>query len=293
MNKLSEVAEAAKKYIKLNIEAGVSPEDTAKAANYSLRQLNRIFSLYTGLTLGEYIRWSKLSKAFFEVKHSETPIIEIAFKYDYETQESFTRAFKENFAVTPGDYRKTKQSITAKNWHVNEFIHQEAHNTLNEGLFTRGHVDNWIIIKPERLWVSIRKNTENLPAYKFYDLCGEEGVMKKASSFPNVVGMGGAYFSMKKNCQLSFGVEVETDYPKDLIGEYEVTRIPQSKYVVFNYPKYSIDKHGDAIRSTWGAQSDYAIKAQGLRWDFDNAPVFEDDDNEIGYILWFPACDAE
>ena len=116
--------------------------------------------------------------------------------------------------------------------------------------------------------------------------------MDKLRALPNVVGKGGAYFSMQKNCLLSFGVEVEMDYPQELIGEYEVTRIQQSKYVVFNYLKYPIDKHGDAIRSTWGAQQDYDIEAQGLSWDFEHAPVFEDDDEEMGYILWFPACDT-
>jgi len=33
--------------------------NAAKASNYSLKQLNRIFSLTTGLTLGEYIRLNK------------------------------------------------------------------------------------------------------------------------------------------------------------------------------------------------------------------------------------------
>lgn len=83
------------------------------------------------------------------------------------------------------------------------------------------------------------------------------------------------------------------DYQGDLLNKYEVIRIPQSKYVVFNYPKYSIDKHGDAIRSTWGVQGDFDIEAYNLRWDFDNTPIFESDDIEMGYSLWFPACDLE
>lgn len=293
MKKNNEITDMVKKYIYENIDENVSPTDTADAVNYSTRKLNRIFFLVTGLTLGEYIRWSKLAKAFFEVKHGGTPLIDICLKYGYETQGDFTRAFKDNFAVTPGDYRKTKQSITAKNWHVNEFIHQEAHNASSEGLFTRGHVEHWIVAKPERLWVSIRKNTENLPSYKFYNLCDKEGIIKKAEAFSNTVLVGGAYLPSKYNRLLSFGVEVETDYPPNLIGEYEVICILQSKFVVFNYPKYSIEKHGDAIRSTWGAQYNFDIKAKGLKWDVSNVPVFEIDNDEIGYALWFPARDAE
>lgn len=106
MSNFSKIVESAKMYIEENIKTSVTPEETAKASNYSLRQLNRIFSLSTGLTLAEYIRWSKLAKAFFEVKNSDNPLIDIALKYGYESQEGFTRAFKDSFAVTPGDYRK-------------------------------------------------------------------------------------------------------------------------------------------------------------------------------------------
>ncbi len=289
---LNEVAEAAKRYVQARVETGVVPEDAAKAANYSLKQLNRIFSLYTGMTLAEYVRWSKLAKALFEVRHGDAPLIDIALKYGYQTQEGFTRAFKDHFAVTPGDYRKSRHPITAKNWHVNELIHQEAHATSHKGPFTLGCVDNWLITKPERLWIPLRTNVEGLPAHEFYDLCGKEGVIGKASFFPDAVGVGGAYFSLTSNCLLSFGVEVEAGYPQSLIDGHEVVRIPQSQYVVFNYPKYSIEDHGDAIRSTWGTQKDYDIAAHGLKWDFDGAPVLEEDHGETGYTLWFPACDA-
>jgi len=132
INYYVDIAESVKKYIERNIEQGVSPSDTAKAANYSLKQLNRIFFMVTGLTIGEYIRWNKLAKALFELKHSDASIISIALKYGYDSQEAFTRAFKENFSVTPGEYKKMKSGFTAKNWHINQFIHQTAHNFLTE-----------------------------------------------------------------------------------------------------------------------------------------------------------------
>ncbi|MDR2579643.1 MAG: WYL domain-containing protein [Fibromonadaceae bacterium] len=132
MNYYIEVAESIKKYIERNIEHGVSPDKAAKVANYSLKQLNRIFFMVTGLTISEYIRWNRLAKALFELKHNDASIINIALKYGYESQEAFTRAFKENFNVPPGECRKPKREFSAKNWHVNQFIHQTAHNFLIE-----------------------------------------------------------------------------------------------------------------------------------------------------------------
>ncbi len=291
MNKYQEIVEATKKYIESNIECSVSPDDAAKEINYSLRQLNRIFSMSTGITVGEYIRWSKLAKSLFELKYSDNPVIDIALKYGYESQESYTRAFKDNFSLNPGEYRKTKQQVTAKNWHINQFIHQSAHNALAEGLYRRGNVDNWIIMKPDRIWVSGRRNTENLPSGKFYDVCEREGIMRKVGALSNVISICGAYFPSNDNSGLCFGAEVEEDYPPELLSEFEIFRVPQSKYVVFNYPKYPMENHGDAIYSTWHAQKDYDIAAQGMKWNLKKMPIFEDDD-EMGYVLFFPVSDV-
>jgi AraC family transcriptional regulator len=101
LNKYQEIVEAVKKYIESNIECVISPDDVANEINYSLRQLNRIFSMSTGITVGKYLRWNKLVKSLFELKYSDNPIIDIALKYGYESQESYMRAFKESFSINP------------------------------------------------------------------------------------------------------------------------------------------------------------------------------------------------
>ena len=246
----------------------------------------------TGITIGEYIRWNKLVKSLFELKYTDNSLIDIALKYGYESQESYMRAFKNSFSLNPGEYRKTKQQVTAKNWHINQLIHQSAHHTLDKGLCRRGNVDSWIIVKPDRIWAFARRNTEKLPAGEFYNTCVREGVMSKTGALTNVISIGGAYFPSDDNSGLRFGAEVAEDYPAELLYEFEIIQIPQSKYVVFNYPKYPIENHGDAICSTWNAEKDYNIAAQGMKWTFGELPVFEDDDEETGYTLYFPAADT-
>jgi predicted transcriptional regulator YdeE len=123
-------------------------------------------------------------------------------------------------------------------------------------------------------------------------MCEREGIMSKIGALSNVISIGGAYFPSNDNSCLSFGAEVADDYPIELLKEYEIIRVPQSKYVVFNYPEYPIENHGDAIYSTWNAQKDYDIAAQDLKWNFNEMPVFEDDDEETGYTLYFPALHA-
>lgn len=291
LNIYPEIVEATKKYIESNVEYTISPDAVAKEINYSLRQLNRIFSMSTGITLGEYMRWYKLVKSLFDLKYTDNPIIEVALKYGYESQESYMRAFKDCFSLNPGEYRKTKQQVAAKNWHINQLIHQSAHNTLDKGFFRQGNVYNWIIVKPDRIWASARRNTANLSAGEFYNVCIQEGIMSKTGALSDAISIGGAYFPSNDNGGLSFGAEVLEDYPIELLNGFEIFRIPQTKYVVFNYPRYPIENHGDAIYSTWRAQKDYDIEAQSLKWTFGKKPIFEVDDDETGYTLYVPASD--
>ena len=56
--------------------------------------------------LSEYIRFKKLSCAAIDLRETEKKIIEIAFKYGYESQDSFSLAFKKFHGHTPKEVRK-------------------------------------------------------------------------------------------------------------------------------------------------------------------------------------------
>jgi len=47
----------------------------------------------------------------------------------------------------------------------------------------------------------------------------------------------------------------------------------------------------DVINSTWNAQKDYDVAANGFLWAFDKIPYFETKDQETGYTLWFPVSE--
>lgn len=63
----------------------------------------------TGITLNEYIRRRKLSKAACELVETTKSIIDIAIFYGYGSQEAFTRAFKDMYGLTPKAYRVNKR----------------------------------------------------------------------------------------------------------------------------------------------------------------------------------------
>lgn len=284
------IIEAAKNYVNENIEEGISVEDIAHHLSYSVKQLNRIFIMMTGITSSEYLRWTRLIKAVFELKYSKAPIIEIALKCGYESQEGFTRRFKDIFGVTPGDYRMSEKSIKVDNRHINNMLHQMSHDTAAKGLCAKQNVDSWVVNKPARIWAIARRNHENLEPNDFYGLCARDGVMDKTGVLPDVLIEGGAILTMEhgKN-QLCFGVELSINYPVEMLNGFEILNIPEMIYVVFNCPPYAKEAHGSIIKSIWNAQREYNLEGHRLEWNYGEAPIIESDSAEFGYTMWFPA----
>ena len=103
----SELITKAIRYInneKRNSEMSI--EDVAVNAGFSTNYFNRIFFEHTGFNVMEYIRFTRLKSAAVSLRTSERSVIDIALDCGYETHESFTRAFKKQFGVSPTNYRK-------------------------------------------------------------------------------------------------------------------------------------------------------------------------------------------
>ena len=87
-------------YIENNL-LEVSAEDAANYIYSSSDHFQRMFLIVTGFTVSEYIRNRKLSLAGRELTDSNSKVIDIAFKYGYETPASFTKAFTRFHGFTP------------------------------------------------------------------------------------------------------------------------------------------------------------------------------------------------
>ena len=81
-------------------------ERIALLSGYSYSLFSRMFSIMVDYPLSEYIRFKKLSCAAIDLRETEKKIIEIAFKYGYESQNSFSLAFKKFHGHTPKEVRK-------------------------------------------------------------------------------------------------------------------------------------------------------------------------------------------
>lgn len=93
------------RYIESELDGKIDEGRVAMLSCYSYAMFSRLFSILTNMTLSEYIRLRKLTKAAVEINETSAKIIDIAVKYGYESSDSFTNAFKSFHHATPTEVR--------------------------------------------------------------------------------------------------------------------------------------------------------------------------------------------
>lgn len=112
-------------WINKNIESNLKIDDITIKSGYSKWHLQRLFSAETGQTLGHFIRERKLILIADNLITSNEPLINLAIKYGFDSQQSFTRAFHKKYQLPPQKYRKK-----FSRQHSNVFIPQESQITI-------------------------------------------------------------------------------------------------------------------------------------------------------------------
>ncbi|MDF2611237.1 MAG: AraC family transcriptional regulator [Lachnospiraceae bacterium] len=93
------------KYIENNLAEKISLDDLAKRACLSKYHYHRLFHKMVGESVNRYINKKRMENAAKELIETNQPIMEIALKNQYNSQEAFSRAFKKAYNHTPGQYR--------------------------------------------------------------------------------------------------------------------------------------------------------------------------------------------
>lgn len=98
-------------YLEENLLEKDNVENVAKEVGISSFYLQKGFKVTTEISMSEYVKNRRLYLAGLDVIADKTKIIDIAFKYGYNTPESFTKAFTRFHGVTPSGLRKNPSSI--------------------------------------------------------------------------------------------------------------------------------------------------------------------------------------
>ncbi len=134
--KSSEKFEYLIEYIENNLCEEISYKRLSQILGVNEYTMHRIFLFVTNYTVAEYIRKRRLSMSALDLIDGKEKIIDIALKYNYESSQAFSRAFKSMMGFLPSQINDNKNNIKffSKYELINEEITDEFHYHIEKDI---------------------------------------------------------------------------------------------------------------------------------------------------------------
>ena len=265
-------------YIEDNITEELDYEAIAKASFSSPFHFQRVFSILCGYTLGEYIRNRRLSLAGTELVCSNKKVIDIAYKYGYETPESFTKAFQKFHGFTPSQARSCNVNLKSFS-RLSIKISLEGGSIMNyriqekKAMLLTGYKRRFIGSPNDKQDQDHNFACETrLEQYILEGMCREHETIYQILTNFDSEGYDFYYaYQFPK-----WALDDMQDIPADIASRFENGMIPAGTYIVFEterceFPTAKMDELRMKAISEWLPTSGYELR---------DAP-------EIGVIHWF------
>jgi len=101
-------------FIDKNLESNLSLNTISEIAFFSPFHFHRIFKFITGETLNEYVTRRRIEKSALDLLHKSITTTEMAHKYGFSDNSSFSRAFKKYFGISPTEFKKQNPNRHSK-----------------------------------------------------------------------------------------------------------------------------------------------------------------------------------
>ena len=232
--------------------------------------LQRVFYTLFGKTIGSYIRERRLTEAGTDIKNGEK-VSFVAFKYGYESQESFTRAFKKFHGVNPGVAKKgiiisCLPAINMKNIKEGEFnmdIKIEKEKAFSIIVITKKFTEE--------------TSFENVP--KFWDEYYEKGYQKV------VPPMLGICINNNESLEFEYGIGSLEEYCNETPEGFKQINIPEHLWGKF----YTKGKMPAAIQKLWKEVVDWVHNSEyeiATNYDFECYSEGDSDSDDYVSGIW-------
>ena len=271
-------------YIGENLTKDVSLSDFARASLFSPWYSYRLFREYLGLTPAEYIRRLRLSQAAVRLRDENCRILDVALDLGFGNVDTFTRAFFREFGLNPSDYAKDPVPIPlfipygAK---YRELRKEQVDMSTLQTVFIH------TVRKPERLCIIKR----GVHAEDYFPYCEEVScdvwgiLMSMRSLCGEQVCMWLPERYKKPNTSTYVqGVEVETDYMGAVPEGFDVIRLPEAEYLMFQGEPFQEEDYCEAIQAVQQAMDRYDPAVIGYAWDDENPRIQLEPRGERGYV---------
>ncbi|WP_042474917.1 AraC family transcriptional regulator [Bacillus ndiopicus] len=230
-------------YMEEHLLENITIEQIAREANCSVYHFQRTFSLLTDMTIADYIRKRRLTLAAQEIMMTDNKIIDLAYKYGYDSPEAFTKAFRKQHGVTPSDARKKQCAI-------------QAYNRLVIQVSLKGAEPmKYKILEKEAFQVAGLKRTyncsndENLQGIPmFWDEVNANGTDQELGKLNDgeVKGVLGVCLPQQDaGNMIDYWIAAATN--SEVPNHFETLEIPAAKWVVFEV----VGPMPDAMQNAW------------------------------------------
>ena len=234
--------------------------------------LQRIFYSLIGKTIGSYIRERRLTEAGTDIKNGEK-VADVAIKYGYESQESFTRAFKKFHGVNPGVAKKG--------------IIISCVPAINMNNLKKGEISMDIKIEEENAFSIIvitkqfneETSFENVPT--FWDEYYEAGYQ---NAVPPMLGI---CINNTNSLEFEYGIGSLKEYCNKIPEGFKQINIPDHLWGKF----YTKGKMPTAIQKLWKEVINWVNNSEyEIATNYDFECYSEGDSNSDDYVsgIWVP-----
>ncbi len=286
MNMLNQL-NSAMDYIEKNICEEICVNTAAEIACVTTDSFIRFFSYMTGMTLTQYIRRRRLSLVCDELNSSDTPIVDLAVKYGYDSVASFSRAFANQHGFTPSHYRKNGGSLKVYppvSFHINvkgaqemDFRIIELEDTEVYGLSKA--YDSSDYTREELRQIMWTDRGDNIP----------ERICEGQFNHHDSTSFDGIWFGLWQDGR--YTIARRKDDVKDASLEKQI--IPAGTYACFTserggYAGREIPKLFELVFDSWLPASGYKLKSDTIVEVFHLWTKREQRKENRYYELWIP-----
>lgn len=255
-------------------------DEIAEHSGSSRSHLSRSFAMTTGISISAYLRGRRLSEAARKLAAGAPDILFVALDAGYGSHEAFTRAFREQFGVTPEDVRARG---TAADLKLMEPIQMD--DIVSPPLLEPTFLDS-----PAMRIAGI---TQRHSAMTGWSIPAQwQTFQPYIGSFPGqyaraAYGVVGLAPDDSSACVYTAGVEVSD--AADVPTELDIVAVPAHRYARFHHKD-----HISTIRSTVHAIFEDWLPTSGYRHTGDlnlieyYGPNFDSESGRGGVEVWIP-----
>ncbi|SDY26458.1 AraC family transcriptional regulator [Evansella caseinilytica] len=226
---LIESLQKAIDYIENHLLDNVTIEEIARRANISPFHFQRTFMILTDVSVGEYMRRRRLTLAAQELSSTDRKIIDIAYKYGYETPEAFSKAFRKQHGISPSEARKGIGKLQSYN-RLTIQVKLKGAEPMNYRIVER---DAFQVVGIKRE-CPCGEEAEDAGIPEFWGEVNANGIVDRLvqlmnSEMKGVLGITDNYDEENNSIEYWIAVEHSGEGPGDLTS----LEFPKSKWVVF------------------------------------------------------------